>query len=84
LIVILRDSGLGYNMSDVCCGCILFAADILLLSASVCKLQTMLNLCITFASAVDLKFIHVKYNVLQTGLSPNSILPNLDLADNVL
>jgi hypothetical protein len=57
LIVILRDSGLGYNMSDVNCGCIFFSDDILLLSASECKLQTMLNLCITFASAVDLSLI---------------------------
>jgi hypothetical protein len=71
LLVILRDCSLGCYMSDVYCGCIFFADEISLLSASVdlCKLQMMLDLCITFASAVDLKFNQDKSRVLNRVVS---------------
>jgi hypothetical protein len=82
-MVILCGSSLSCYMSDVYCDGIFFAYDISLLLASACELQTMLDLCITFASAVDSKFNHVKSHVFQTGLSPNSVLPNMYLANNV-
>jgi hypothetical protein len=71
-------------MSDIYSGCLFFANDILLLFVSVCKLRTMVDLCITFASAVDLKFNHDKSHVFQTGLSCNLVLKNSYLGNNVL
>ena len=43
LIVKLRYSGFGCYISDNFCGCILFAEDIILMSASLHKLQLMLD-----------------------------------------
>ena len=45
LIIVLRSQGYGCYLSDIFIGCLLFADDILLLSASVLQLQFILNIC---------------------------------------
>ena len=42
------------------CGCILFADDILSISASFIQLQLKLDLCIMFAIDDDMNFNHLK------------------------
>ena len=51
----------------------------MLLSASVCKLQTMLDLCITFASGVDfLGWVHFSDHRVLRGATKNRMFRNLD------
>jgi Reverse transcriptase (RNA-dependent DNA polymerase) len=45
-ICALRQSDLGCHINDLFLGCILYADDILLISASVCMLQNMLDICV--------------------------------------
>ena len=81
LIVKLRISGYGCFIADVFCGFILFADDILLLSASLSKLQCMLDLCVEFVAANDMKFNHLKKHLFHVGLETDVALPKLNLSD---
>jgi hypothetical protein len=71
-------------MSNIFCGCILFADDILLLSASLHKLQFMLDICTEFAVYNDMKFNCVKSHLFQVGLLADVSLPKLKLGNNEL
>ena len=84
LIVKLRKSGLGCALCDIYCGCMFFADDILLMPGSIRQLQLMLDICIHFASNVDLKFNYAKSHLFQVGLSSEIVLPKLCLDDNDL
>ena len=46
LICSLKNPDLGCHVRDMYIGCILYADDVLLLSASVCMLRNMLDICI--------------------------------------
>ena len=56
LIVKLRDSGLGCRIDHAFYGCLGYADDLLLLSASRSGLQAMVKICETFANVKHLKF----------------------------
>ena len=45
VIVKLRDSGAGCSINNIFIGCVLYADDIIVLSATVSGLQEMLNIC---------------------------------------
>ena len=58
----------------------LFADDILLLSASVHQLQNMLNICYSYCNDWDMKFNVKKSNVMVVGKNVNTILmPSVQL-----
>ena len=84
LISRLRASGLGCFISDIYCGGMFFADDILLITASLRQLQLMLDICTDFAYTTDLRFNHLKSHLIQFGLSHEIKLPNLKLANNEL
>ena len=67
LITVLEESGNGCYMRGVFAGCIMYADDVLLVSASVVKLQKMLDLCFEFANDNGLKFNSVKSGCLVFG-----------------
>ena len=46
---------------------LLYADDLILLSASVCKLQEMLNICYYVGSSIDMKFNARKSSLLCVG-----------------
>ena len=56
LLALLRSSGLGCHIHGVFFGALVFADDILLLSASRSGLQTLVNMCQDFAASRNLKF----------------------------
>ena len=56
LLKILRKSGLGCHIHGVFYGALIFADDIILLSASRNRLQIMVNICQEFVSSRNLKF----------------------------
>ena len=45
VIVKLKDNGVGCSINNISIGCILYADDIIVLSATVSGLQEMLNIC---------------------------------------
>ena len=64
--------------SDLGChvmGCLLYADNLILLSASVCKLQEMLNICYYVGSGIDMKFNARKSSLLCVG---KHFLSNID------
>ena len=74
LIKNLRLEDLGCYTGNDYCGCLLFADDILLLSASVHQLQNMLNICYSYCNDWDMKFNVKKSNVMVVGKNDNTIL----------
>ena len=64
LIQMLRKIGYCCMLADLWVGCISYADDVLLLSASIVKLQTRLDVCSEFSDDVSLLFNAVKSNLL--------------------
>ena len=56
LLLLLRKSGLGCHIHGIFFGAMIFADDIILLSASRTGLQAMVNICHDFAASRNLKF----------------------------
>ena len=56
LINQLKMSGLGCHIANVYIGCIAYADDLILLSASLSHLQRMLNICIEIGTKLDIMF----------------------------
>ena len=84
LIISLRSQGYGCYLGDMFAGCLLFADDILLLSASVWQLQFMLNICYEYCNEWDLQFNVKKSTVMVVGKGDNALLPVMMLGDGVL
>ena len=74
LILRLRKSGLGCRVCGVYAGCIFYADDIMLVSASVIKLQYMLNICNDFGDEVYLSFNAKKSCCIAVGKNFDCIL----------
>ena len=64
LIQILRNIGYCCMLADLWVGCFSYADDVLLLSASIVKLQTRLDVCSEFSDDVSLLFNAVKSDLL--------------------
>ena len=60
LLLELEKSGLGCHVGQCFAGAIAYADDLILLSASVCKLRLMLQLCYNFGCSCDLTFNTIK------------------------
>jgi hypothetical protein len=84
LILKLRKSGFGCHICQEFVGCLFFADDILLLSASILQLQCMLDLCTEYGYEFDIVFNHTKSFLLQFGLDMSVSLPALLLSNSVL
>jgi len=71
IISMLRIFGLGCHFKGVYIGCIVYADDILLISAFVVQLQQMLDLCSSCADDLDIHFNHKKSNLIKCGQDYN-------------
>jgi len=56
LICILESKGMGCWIRGLFAGCVLYADDVMLMSASICKMQYMLNICCEFGKENGLTF----------------------------
>lgn len=70
LILQLRSSGLGIHVGSVFCGCIFYADDIVLLSASCLGLQRLLDICSKYGFELDIKFNPDKSFLCAFGSNP--------------
>jgi len=77
IITSLKSSGLGCHLKRLYVGCILYADDIILLSASVLSLQKMLNICNHVGNNIGVAFNAIKSKCLYIG-------PNLHIVYRVL
>ena len=80
----LKESRLGCHLKQIYVGCIVYADDILLISASVMDLQQMLNICNRRGSELGIKFNGSKSKCLVIG--PNfKIMPaSLTISSEIL
>jgi len=67
LIENLTNSKLGCSIYKMYVGCLVYADDIVLLSTSVCDLQSMLKICDQYASDYDLNFNATKSVAMRIG-----------------
>ena len=67
LIFSLKTSDLGCHVHDLYVGCILYADDILLISASLCMLQDMLDVCYCISTDLLLSFNYLKSHCIMIG-----------------
>jgi len=67
LIHRLEITKLGCWIGDCYMGCILYADDLILISASVCQLQRMINVCVEEATKISMSFNAKKCAVLRFG-----------------
>lgn len=63
----LRNSNLGCHIKNMYVGALLYADDIILMSASVCELQKMLNICHTLGDELGIIFNPHKSKCLRVG-----------------
>ena len=62
-------------------GCIAYADDIILLSASLINLQKMLDICFDQGSKLDIQFNPSKSCLFKSGPGYNQLLPNLHIGN---
>jgi hypothetical protein len=67
LVVALKLNGFGCHVNKSYVGCILYADDIILVSASVAGLQSMLEVCDSTISSIQLKFNSLKCYCISFG-----------------
>jgi hypothetical protein len=79
-----KESGQGCYMNRVWLGCIMYADDIILLSASIRGLQTLLTCCFNTSKELSLKFNCDKSCCIAFGPRAKLNLPHLVLGDGIL
>jgi len=84
LINNLQQSDLGCHMGRVYVGCIVYADDVLLLSASVTQLQRMLDLCCDYGDKLDILFNAKKSVLFKVGKAYKEKLEDLSLGRSSL
>jgi len=77
IICALRSSDLGCHLGNVYVGCIVYADDILLLSASLLDMQKMLDICCSHGDDLYIMFNPKKSCLFRVAKSHNENLPNL-------
>ena len=75
----LNDSNLGCFIDDLYLGCIMYADDLILISASVSILQQMTFICENEAEYIDMKFNTSKSMVIRFGKRCKNICENIEL-----
>jgi hypothetical protein len=78
-LVKLRNSKLGCFLNGLYAGSLMYADDLILLSASAVQLQKMLNMCVDISNDLDLKFNCVKSNCLFIGPNKGIFLTPMQL-----
>mgnify|MGYP003536948336 FL=1 len=67
LLLNLTKSSKGCYINNVACNCIMYADDLILLSASLCHLQVLINQCIIELSSIGLEINVKKCSLLRVG-----------------
>ena len=84
LLVTLRKSDYGCKLHNFYMGCIMYADDLILISASILDLQSMLDICNSVGSSLGLKFNSKKSHCIFIGPSPIARLPSMLIGDQTI
>lgn len=84
IIMALVRSDLGCHIGKCFIGCLVYADDIILLSASLSKLQKMLDICYECGNSSDILFNPKKSNLFITGKDYNSFVGDLHIGINTI
>ena len=79
LIEMLRHSGYGCYVDSLFVGCVMYANDILGVSASIHKLQLMVDICCSEAAKLDIKFSASKSQAIRIGKSHRTDICHITL-----
>ena len=79
IIVDLKSSNEGCCIDGLYLGCVMYADDLMLLSASLSSLQRMLNICLTAASYLDIAFNVKKSMIIRIGQAFRHVCDNVTL-----
>jgi len=83
LIEMLRHSGYGCYVDNLFVGCVMYADDLLLVSASIHKLQLMVDTCCSEAIKLDMKFNASKSQAIRIGKSHRTDICHICLVDEL-
>ena len=83
-IVKLRETISGCCINGEFVGCVMYADDLILISASVNGLQTLLNCCHTVSLDLLLNFNSAKSTCIAIGLRPSFNVSNMQLGDDFI
>ena len=81
LIELLKKSGYGCHVIEVCVSCIFFADDVVLMSPSRFGLQRLLDICVSYCKKYCLDFNAKKSKIMVIGKALNTDLSPLSLND---
>jgi len=84
VISALRLSGLGCHISGVYIGCLVYADDIILLSASVGHLQMMLDICYVKGTEIDIVFNAKKSSLFVVGRAHDVLIDSLRIGQDTI
>lgn len=79
VIMKLCDSGHGCRIGDMFLGCVMYADDLILISASLCDLQAMVNICSSELDKIDMKINSKKSQVIRFGNSYRKLCKNITI-----
>jgi len=77
IIVSLKQADNGCHTRGVYIGCLAYADDLILISASVVKLQKMLDICSTYGTNLDMRFNPTKSCLFKIGKDFSTNVPDL-------
>ena len=80
----LRESDYGCHLGRLYIGCIAYADDLILIAASVCDLQKMLDVCFKVGSRLDTVFNAVKSFLFKMGPAHNDHLCELRMGNTYI
>ena len=84
LIDLISEHNLGCNFGTLCLGVLMYADDLILISASVCNLQLMINICVDELKNLDLKINVKKSKCIRIGKCFNNLCSNLVIEGNAV
>ena len=74
LLLALSNSGHGCYFNNMFVGCVMYADDLLLLSASLCDLQLMIDICCKELDKLDMKLNVKKSQLVRIGRSHHKVV----------
>ena len=84
LIISLSNSDHGCYFNNMFVGCVMYADDLLLLSASLCDLQLMINICCKELDKLDMKLNVKKSQLVRIGRSHHKVVHGVVLNGELL
>jgi len=84
LLFSLQSSDLGCHIGSEYIGCMAYADDVIIISASIIQLQAMLDICVRFRDEMDTKFNAKKSCLFIVGINYKDFVSNVLLGNDII